>query len=230
MTSAKPQLKDMADDSQPKSRAPAQKRVRRTADEARRLILDAAEERLAAQGPEGIRLQDIARDVGISHPAILHHFESREGLVAALIERTTSQFREKMFALITDTMASGTGSENLIENAFQVLSDRGTARLLAWLLLTGRSAEGTGSHQLMREVADMLHQNRVEMAQQGARTPPAREDTVFMAMLTATAAFGDAIIGKQIARGSGLDPDAIARYRKWLANLLDEHVAASTRE
>ncbi|MDO9127858.1 MAG: helix-turn-helix domain-containing protein, partial [Parvibaculum sp.] len=65
----------------------APKRVRRTAEEARRLILDAAEERLAKQGPEGLRLQDIARDVGISHPAILHHFESREGLVRALIAR-----------------------------------------------------------------------------------------------------------------------------------------------
>ena len=58
---------------------PAGKRIRRTAEEARRLILDAAEKRLAQQGPEGLRLQDIARDIGISHPAILHHFESREG-------------------------------------------------------------------------------------------------------------------------------------------------------
>src|SRR5690606_21428412 len=74
---------------------PAGKRIRRPAEEARRLILDAAEVRLAAQGPEGIRLQDIARDVGISHPAILHHFESREGLVRALIARTSKQLREK---------------------------------------------------------------------------------------------------------------------------------------
>ncbi|MBV1885644.1 MAG: TetR family transcriptional regulator, partial [Parvibaculaceae bacterium] len=51
------------------------KRIRRTAEEARRLILDAAEKRLAEQGPEGIRLQDIAKDIGVSHPAILHHFE-----------------------------------------------------------------------------------------------------------------------------------------------------------
>ena len=41
---------------------PASKRVRRTAEEARRLILDAAEERLARQGPEGLRLQEIASD------------------------------------------------------------------------------------------------------------------------------------------------------------------------
>ena len=51
------------------------KRVRRTKEEAQRVILDAAEERLANGGPEALRLQDIAADVGISHPAILHHFD-----------------------------------------------------------------------------------------------------------------------------------------------------------
>ncbi|HBM86930.1 MAG TPA: hypothetical protein DD437_00135, partial [Rhodobiaceae bacterium] len=37
------------------------KRIRRSAEESRRVILDAAAKRLAEQGPEGIRLQDIAR-------------------------------------------------------------------------------------------------------------------------------------------------------------------------
>ena len=55
------------------------KRVRRTKEEAQRVILDAAEERLANGGPEALRLQDIAADVGISHPAILHHFEAVTG-------------------------------------------------------------------------------------------------------------------------------------------------------
>src|SRR2546421_10348142 len=62
-------------------------RSRRTAEEARRLILEAAEKRLIAGGPEALRLQDLARDVGISHPLILHHFGSREGLIGALIAR-----------------------------------------------------------------------------------------------------------------------------------------------
>jgi AcrR family transcriptional regulator len=35
----------------------------------------------------GLRLQDIAADVGISHPAVLHHFGSREALVHAVIQR-----------------------------------------------------------------------------------------------------------------------------------------------
>ncbi len=112
------------------------KRIRRSAEEARRLILDAAEERLATQGPEGIRLQDIARDVGISHPAILHHFESREGLVKALINRTSEQLRDKMLAALKSGDDTTSEANELIGNVFETLSDRGTARLLSFNLRT----------------------------------------------------------------------------------------------
>ena len=57
------------------------KRVRRTAEEAKMMILDAAERRLRELGPAGIKLQELAADVGVSHPAILHHFGSRDRLV-----------------------------------------------------------------------------------------------------------------------------------------------------
>ena len=60
------------------------KRVRRTPDEARRLILEAAQAAIARTGPEGLRLHDIAAAAGVSHPLILHHFGSRAGLVRAL--------------------------------------------------------------------------------------------------------------------------------------------------
>ena len=202
------------------------KRVRRSADEARRLILDAAEERLAAQGPEGIRLQDIARDVGISHPAILHHFESREGLVRALIARTSEQLREKILASLTrkheadDTL----DANDIIANVFQALSDKGTARLLSWMLLTGRSAENRTSGALVTEIANELHMQRKESALEHNRPTPDPEDTLFIAMLTASAAFGDAIIGRELAKDANLDQAGVARYRAWFAKLLYEHV------
>src|SRR5262249_22912893 len=65
----------------------ASKRTRRTAEGARREILDAAEKRLRELGPDGVRLQQIASDVGVSHPAILHHFESFEGLIQQVVQR-----------------------------------------------------------------------------------------------------------------------------------------------
>lgn len=201
------------------------KRIRRSAEEARRLILDAAEERLASQGPEGIRLQDIARDVGISHPAILHHFESREGLVRALIARTSIQLREKILATL-ETKAEDEDLEanDIISNVFEALSDRGTARLLSWMLLTGRKAEDKASSSLVTEVAGELHKKREQSAEKNHRAAPDAEDTLFLAMLTTSAAFGDAIIGRELAKDAGLDQEGVKRFRKWFAKLLYNHV------
>lgn len=201
---------------------PAGKRIRRTAEEARRLILDAAEKRLAQQGPEGLRLQDIARDIGISHPAILHHFESREGLVRALIARANTQLRDTMLTALGGDHTSADASDH-IGHVFEALSDRGTARLLSWLLLTGRATENSTTHNIMGEIVDALQLRRAEYAEKAGKPTPDKEDTLFMAMLTANAAFGEAIVGRQLAEAVGLDQDGIKRFRNWFAKLLNEH-------
>ena len=232
MTSAvKPGLRDQSGAPEAPARAkPAVKRVRRSAEEARRLILDAAEERLATQGPEGIRLQDIARDVGISHPAILHHFESREGLVRALIARTSFQLRDKMMAALQGKNGSQLEANELIANVFETLSDRGTARLLSWLMLTGRIADTGHANSMMTDIATEIHARRVMDAKKSGEDAPEGEDTLFIAMLTASAAFGDAIIGRQLAEEAGLDQDGVRRFRRWFANLLSEHATAAKKK
>jgi AcrR family transcriptional regulator len=196
----------------------SERRVRRTAEEARRLILDAAEERLAREGPEGIRLQDIAADIGISHPAILHHFESREGLMRALIQRSSSELRDRLFTLLLKD--HNEQAATIIAKVFEILSDRGTARLIAWLQMTGRSNLHEGSQHLMVEIADRVHQERIKDAQKRNEPTPKREETLFMAMLVANAAIGDAIVGHQLAEAAGLDKNGVLRFRRWLAGLL----------
>src|SRR3954468_15791630 len=82
------------------SAPPSIRRQRRTPEEARRLILEAAQDLLARTGPDGLRLQEIAAAAGISHPLILHHFGSREGLVRALTQRAVSELRDKLLAAL----------------------------------------------------------------------------------------------------------------------------------
>ena len=50
------------------------RRVRRQPDEARRLILEAAEKRLVEGGPEAVRVQLVAGDLGLTDAAVHHHF------------------------------------------------------------------------------------------------------------------------------------------------------------
>ena len=84
----------------------APKRIRRTPQEARALILDAAEACMAKAGPAGLRLQEVAEVAGVSHPTILHHFESREGLIRAVHLNSLGQLREVLTAAMTGADAA----------------------------------------------------------------------------------------------------------------------------
>src|SRR5215469_991121 len=64
----------------------------------RSAILDAAEKRLINGGPDAIRLEKIAADVRVSHPAILHHFGSREGLVEAMVLNGLAKLQAQLLA------------------------------------------------------------------------------------------------------------------------------------
>jgi len=209
------------------------KRVRRTAEEARRLILDAAEDRLAQGGPEALRLQDIAADVGISHPAILHHFESRDGLVIALTLRTLNNLRENLASILDTVDPVNPDASQVIDKVFEVLSDKGFARLLAWVVLSGRMTDdettalpGVDEH-LIRGIVDLIQSLRERAAKDHGMPEGSRDDTAYVVILAATAAFGEAVFGNPILDSMGMGEDKKAvrmRFRDWLSRLLEEHL------
>jgi AcrR family transcriptional regulator len=214
----------------------AGKRVRRTPEEARRLILDAAQALIASTGPEGLRLQDIAAAAGISHPLILHHFGSRAGLVRALTRQAAAELKDRLVAaMIQPEYSPGEG----IDRVFETFRG-GLAQRLAWLAIehpnsagakrAGPAGEredaadgGAESASLLREIADVLHARRVAAAPPGGAPP--REDTVWLIHLVAAAAFGDAIYGAQLRRSAGIagEEDGARCFRQWFAALLRMH-------
>jgi len=197
------------------------KRVRRTPEEARRLILAAAQARLARTGPDGLRLQDIAADAGISHPSILHHFGSREGLVRALTRQAVQELKDRLVAALAESEpASGT----MLDQVFDAFRN-GLAQRLAWLATADPEGEQPGHSLVLREIVETMHARRVAAAPTGMAI--AREDTDALVYLVATAAFGDAMFGAQLRRSAGVPADAATdqRYRAWLAGLLREHLA-----
>jgi len=197
------------------------KRQRRTPEEARRLILEAAQALIVTTGPEGLRLQDIAAAAGISHPLILHHFGSREGLVRALTRQAVAELRDKLVA----AMASSEYSvEEQLDRVFNAFRD-GLAQRLAWLATVDPGSGTEGNQLIMRDIADTLHARRV------ARAPPGvaitRDDTDALIHLVATAAFGDALYGAQLHRSAGLPAtsETDRSFRLWLAGLIRAHSA-----
>src|ERR687896_772663 len=80
-------------------------------------ILFEARAEFARSGFARARLQDIAGRAGLSHPTLLYHFGSKEGLYAAVIEQAGSDWAEA---------ASGAGSTGL--SGFDPAARRGPTR------------------------------------------------------------------------------------------------------
>ena len=199
----------------------AVKRARRTPEEARQLILETAQQLIARAGPEGLRLQEIAAAAGISHPLILHHFGSREGLVRALTQQAVAELRDKLIA----TMGSAEYSlEEQLDQVFDAFRD-GLAQRLAWLATIDPTGEQAGAATIMRDIADSLHARRVATAPPGV--VPERADTESLVHLIAAAAFGDAIFGSRLRRSAGLAAtgETEQRFRAWFAGLIRQYSA-----
>ena len=199
------------------------RRVRRTAEAARAAILEAAEKRLAEAGPAGIRLQEVAADVGVSHPTVLHHFGSREALVEAVVGQKVDALREELVAAITSEPIGEGSIAEMLERVFEVLGPRGHARVLTWLALAGRDR---GDDPGIRAVAQAAHALRkARRTERDGRAPPF-EDTYFTVLLAGLALFGDAVAGPMM-RGDADDAETERsgkRFRAWLAKLLRAHL------
>src|SRR5688572_30471509 len=135
------------------------RRARRTADEAKAAILEAAARRLAERGPDALRLQEIADEAGISHPAVLHHFGSREGLLRAVVEHVTRELHEDLMKRLAEPVPDGA---LMFDRVAQTLSTEGHARVIGWLLLGGHDPfDAPFLRDGFRAIAGFLHAQRV---------------------------------------------------------------------
>lgn len=192
------------------------RRVRRRPDEARQLILAAAQAAIARSGPEGLRLHDIAAAAGVSHPLILHHFGSRAGLVRALTRAAIEELQDKLVAAMA---GPDFALEAQLDRVFEAFRD-GLGQRLAWLATVAPESGPGDSPMIQREIADRVHARRLAAAPPG--TEVSREDSEFLVYLIAIAALGDAISGARFRQSAGVAEGAETdrRFRSWLAALI----------
>jgi AcrR family transcriptional regulator len=196
-------------------------RKRRSAIEAQRAILDAAEVRLIASGPQGIRLQEVASDVGIAHPTILHHFGSREGLIDAVVKRALESIQLGLIEAVRSSPPDSKTATYLLDGLFARLTEGNRARTFLWLALGGfvHGVEGLDVQSLSEAVHDLRLSKRAE---KGKRPPPF-EDTHFIIILAALAMLPLAVLEPQGRSSSTFDA---ARFRAWLGSLIHTHLSS----
>ena len=119
------------------ARSDKPKRVRRSPPEARRHILDAAEQVLARLGPDRTGLKEIAAEADVSHGLVTHYFGSIDSVIEHVLERQMVGIRD---AVVERMRTEGAGWAEVLELVFDELSAPLGGRLLAWSFLSGRSS------------------------------------------------------------------------------------------
>ena len=185
------------------------KRRRRSAEAAKAEILEIAEGLLVRSGPDAVRLESIAKEMGVSHPTILHHFGSIEGVLLALQQKVSRGIREDLLGLLkpSDSPESRLAA---VSKALAEISKPEKGRLLAWLVASGRDPYPPVEEQGMAKVARSL----------GA----GGEDSELMnrILLALLAMIGESMVGDQVRARLGSEsvvPDRDA-FRMWLMKVL----------
>jgi AcrR family transcriptional regulator len=192
---------------------------RRDVAQTRAAILDAAEQRLILGGPDAIRLEKIAADAGVSHPAILHHFKSREGLVEAMVLNGLKRFQAQV--LEGWPSAKEPDIEGMFQRFYELASQRGVARMLAGLILMRRDVAALGP-DVLRPAAERLHAGRLRRANRDGSRVPELEDSMFVATFLMIIVLGDSMFGTSVRRALGLhSKDSAQRFRRWLVKAVE---------
>jgi AcrR family transcriptional regulator len=127
-------------------------RRRRAPEAARDNILEAAEAMLVAEGPQALKLAEVARAAGVSNATVLHHFGSIAEVQTALMERMVRQLTDRVLAITREGAGSPQSAEAALIALFDAFEARGAARLAAWLELTGEAGRLGGVRAAVQEV------------------------------------------------------------------------------
>ena len=195
------------------------KRRRLSAEQAKQNILEAAEKRLIEGGPDSVRIQPLARGLGITDAAIHHHFGTREELLAALLRFGGRRLREAVREAAGRANKGPFDIGQFVGDTLAIFGDRGYSRLALWLTAAGWRDRGSG---LFDDLA-----LRIEVARSGegedavAKDPGTleiSEEARFSAALIMLTLMAEPVFGRAARRSVTLPGDAATtqRFRDWL--------------
>ncbi len=182
-------------------------RIRRTPEESRANILSAAEGLLVEQGPQSLRLADVAKAAGVANATVLHHFGSISAVHTALMERMIADLVDSIMAIEIPADAPAGARDAGLKTLFDALETPGAARLAAWLELTDETSRLTVVREAVQEVAQK------KIGQAGVPADLAEE----MILLSVTLALGVGLFGPSLARLIGKPEE---RAREMTLNML----------
>jgi TetR/AcrR family transcriptional regulator len=187
----------------------------------RERILDAALAEFAARGYEGARLQDIARGAGLSHPTLLYHFESKEGLYAAVVQAATEDWAAETRRAISTNLQGFDQIASLVEAAFHFFETHADfVRVLRREAIEGGERLGAASAEVL---APFIAEGVAFLDRETAAGRLREQDPVELMAFCYAAVFthfSDAAFRARVLGDDPLAPHALRRSRDALLALL----------
>jgi len=182
-------------------------RKRLSPEAAQQNILARAEHYLIVGGPDAVRVQVIADDLGITDAAIHYHFKSRKGLMTALLKEAGRKLKAEVTRIAEST---GDGADAITEVAAkltELYQQRKYARLAVWLASEGWESEGAGLFDPIVE--------RLCASPDGADR---EKDVRYLLALLNTFLVGEDLVGGAFLASVSMsgDNDSRAHFRDWV--------------
>ncbi|WP_460339505.1 TetR/AcrR family transcriptional regulator [Actinoallomurus acanthiterrae] len=198
-------------------------RRRRTPEQAREEILDAATDLIARHGPDGVGLRRIADAVGVTHGLVTHYFGTYRALVQAVLQRENERQRER----VRERMRADNGvpyAEGMTKVLFDTLADERYVRLWTWSQLHADDLDSASAN--LSELVDAIEDGVRSVLPEPHGPDRARIEAVVL--LALSGAYGYALGRRSWLAGLGHDPDDPRHneaFRAVLSSVLATHLA-----
>jgi AcrR family transcriptional regulator len=206
----------------------AARRIRRSPEASKLAILEAAERRLIEDGPDGVRVQRIAADLGMTDAAVHYHFGNREALIDALMRFSAKRLVDDIGAAMETWDADRLDLHRLGAVFRKTYTERGVARLVL-SVLAGRKPRGAG---MLRRLVEAVHEARERRAKARGQKPPPLADTQFIIVLLSGTHLLMPIAGEALllSADAAADKAGMQQYLDWVAALLGARLGSDPIE
>jgi len=141
----------------------AQRKVRAHGDESRTRILDAATQIAGERGYDGTSVALVSERSGLPASSIYWHFESKDQLIAAVIERSFHRYLERMRAWVRPREGAGRDElfEAMIRSAAAAITEAPDFLRLGLMLVLERRPEEATARRMFLQVREQAYKGIV---------------------------------------------------------------------